>query len=701
MSLNSTMYIGATGLSTYSTAMGVVSDNVANSNTTAYKSNSVRFGDMVGGYMPITTRDSDHMGAGVSILGNFTNFSQGSISSTSNWSDLAVNGEGYFKVAYLSNGQPTGDIYYTRDGSFHVDDDGYLVNNSGMAVLNNEEEPIKVLEYPDDPEYNDFYVDSDGQIYGSRIRTLNVTSTAETLSKASQVSIDDDNETLTLQAGDPVDLTYEVSDIETGTALTINVYDEDNNIVRTETIRSSSTVIDPWDYTAADMTASGLTAGDCTYQVTRVHDLGSGSANLDAAGGDIDFSYDTEYFPEGSDLYVTFYDALGAAVGTPVTITADSSGTTTWTYDAAALTAAGLTAGVDYTYKITGVQTVGSGNATLDAAGGSVNLSYDAEDMPEGTDLTVTFTDSTPTSWTPPSFDSIDDVTWTWDGADNGLSALPTGEDYTYKISTSDGLEVGSGTAALNNSVADDFNVTYTLSGNPATDSYYVAYNIYDSDGNLVRTIANSETQAAGTYTDQVIWDGTDDDGNKMSPGDYTVSVYTAPTSGGVASVEYDMIADADVTFKVYDENGDLVTTVTSEGQTEGSHTWSWNGRDSEGIPVAPGTYTYVVSTSKDNKSEAIASSQIHLTVVTNEDGLVREGTNLYSMGAEAGTPIDSGDSWENSVGKIVDYSLESSNVDLAVELVNMIIYQSTYNANSKSITTASDMIDTTVNLVR
>ena len=52
-------------------------------------------------------------------------------------------------------------------------------------------------------------------------------------------------------------------------------------------------------------------------------------------------------------------------------------------------------------------------------------------------------------------------------------------------------------------------------------------------------------------------------------------------------------------------------------------------------------------------------------------------------------------------MGSIIDCNIEGSNVDLATEMVNMIIFQADYNANSKSVTTGNNMLDTVINMVR
>ncbi|MDY6908772.1 MAG: flagellar hook-basal body complex protein [Thermodesulfobacteriota bacterium] len=162
MGISQAMNIGVSGLNSSSTALTVVGDNIANSNTTAYKTNSARFGDMVAGYYPTLSRDRDREGAGTAIMGIVTEFSQGSLLSTTRWSDVAINGEGFFSVQVPN----TNNIYYTRDGGFHMDKDGYLVNELGYHVLSRAGEAIKV-DSPQDAWYTNYYIDSNGQIWGT------------------------------------------------------------------------------------------------------------------------------------------------------------------------------------------------------------------------------------------------------------------------------------------------------------------------------------------------------------------------------------------------------------------------------------------------------------------------------------------------------------------------------------------------------
>jgi flagellar hook protein FlgE len=161
MGINSAMYNGVSGLNSFSTAISVVGDNVANSNTTAYKSNQVHFGDMVNQYLSLQSNDTESEGAGSMILGISTNHGQGLILNTSKWSDLAIGGEGYFNVMDPISSRR----YYTRDGSFHLDENtpANLVTLQGLQVLDTAGAPITV---PDIQNYVSFNVETDGWIYG-------------------------------------------------------------------------------------------------------------------------------------------------------------------------------------------------------------------------------------------------------------------------------------------------------------------------------------------------------------------------------------------------------------------------------------------------------------------------------------------------------------------------------------------------------
>lgn len=90
----------------------------------------------------------------------------------------------------------------------------------------------------------------------------------------------------------------------------------------------------------------------------------------------------------------------------------------------------------------------------------------------------------------------------------------------------------------------------------------------------------------------------------------------------------------------------------------------------------------------------------VSVATVTNEDGLVRSGTSTYVATQDAGV-VTPGQAGTGARSKLLSQSLESSNVDLAGQFVDLVILQRAYSANSKVISTASDIIKDTIALVR
>jgi flagellar hook protein FlgE len=124
-------FIPLTGLKADSTALNTVANNLANMNTTAFKSQSTQFSDLF--YQQIGSSgagDPVQVGAGVKVSANSTAFTQGSINSTGNDTDVALNGNGFFVVG---NGQ--GSYELTRAGDFSMDTNGNLVSSSGLSVM--------------------------------------------------------------------------------------------------------------------------------------------------------------------------------------------------------------------------------------------------------------------------------------------------------------------------------------------------------------------------------------------------------------------------------------------------------------------------------------------------------------------------------------------------------------------------------------
>lgn len=114
------------GLSASSTNLDVIGNNVANSSTVGFKEGRAEFADMFANALNGST--DNEVGLGTRVTQTAQSFSQGTIQTTSNPLDTAINGNGFFRV------DNSGTISYSRDGQLQVDKNGYLVNSTGAKI---------------------------------------------------------------------------------------------------------------------------------------------------------------------------------------------------------------------------------------------------------------------------------------------------------------------------------------------------------------------------------------------------------------------------------------------------------------------------------------------------------------------------------------------------------------------------------------
>jgi flagellar hook protein FlgE len=127
MSLFNTLNSGATGLGAAGLGLAVIGDNIANLNTTAYKRNRAAFADMLPSTIG-TMAGPEAVGRGVRTAAMVTEFETGSLQRTGSALDVAIGGSGWFQI---NDGRQD---LYTRDGSFLMDNDNYIVTSSGHRV---------------------------------------------------------------------------------------------------------------------------------------------------------------------------------------------------------------------------------------------------------------------------------------------------------------------------------------------------------------------------------------------------------------------------------------------------------------------------------------------------------------------------------------------------------------------------------------
>lgn len=131
--------IAGTGMLAQQTNVDVISNNIANMNTTGYKRQRAQFQDLL--YQQVSRPGASsngpearvptgiQIGAGVRTGGVYRIAEQGALVQTDNRFDLAIQGLGHFQVQ-----MPSGEIAYTRDGTFQLSDQGELVTSQGLRV---------------------------------------------------------------------------------------------------------------------------------------------------------------------------------------------------------------------------------------------------------------------------------------------------------------------------------------------------------------------------------------------------------------------------------------------------------------------------------------------------------------------------------------------------------------------------------------
>jgi flagellar basal-body rod protein FlgG len=132
------LYSAASGMTAQQLNVDNIAHNLANANTTGFKSRRAQFQDLL--YQNLVTPGSAagqqttvptglQLGLGTRAASNEIIFTQGSYTQTNNPLDLVVQGRGFFQVR-----QPSGELAYTRAGTFHLDRDGNMVTVDGDAI---------------------------------------------------------------------------------------------------------------------------------------------------------------------------------------------------------------------------------------------------------------------------------------------------------------------------------------------------------------------------------------------------------------------------------------------------------------------------------------------------------------------------------------------------------------------------------------
>tara|TARA_B100001093_G_scaffold207164_1_gene199112 strand:- start:201 stop:1031 length:831 start_codon:yes stop_codon:yes gene_type:complete len=153
-----------TALASSTAKIGVVTNNIANVGTTAFKRSDALFQDM---YLTGGNANGPTPGSGSKLQINRVTHHPAELKRTGVTSDLGINGWGMFMLGKPDPSKPgelEGEVTYTRNGSFQLDADGFLTSNDGLYVLSKDSAPIQIDFSKNGIPLSEFNVDPDGNI---------------------------------------------------------------------------------------------------------------------------------------------------------------------------------------------------------------------------------------------------------------------------------------------------------------------------------------------------------------------------------------------------------------------------------------------------------------------------------------------------------------------------------------------------------
>ncbi|WP_111414120.1 flagellar hook protein FlgE [Billgrantia lactosivorans] len=244
--------------------------------------------------------------------------------------------------------------------------------------------------------------------------------------------------------------------------------------------------------------------------------------------------------------------------------------------------------------------------------------------------------------------------------------------------------------------------------GDPAMIDYHYSNNftVYDSLGNPRNITVYYEKEAANEWTARMTLDGTTLDDGAGNVTEYSVQfdsngklrngVGDVDGNGAIAGIAFpaadylggepdDLTFDLNLAGTTQFGNSSTVSNLTQNGYTSGTLV---------GITIdEDGTIMRNYS-----NEESRPAGQVALASFRNPEGLTPAGDNVWRASSESGQELV-GAPGSGLLGSVVSGAIETSNVDMSRELVNMIVAQRAYQANSQTIKTQDELLQTAINL--
>ena len=265
---------------------------------------------------------------------------------------------------------------------------------------------------------------------------------------------------------------------------------------------------------------------------------------------------------------------------------------------------------------------------------------------------------------------------------------------------------------AATTTITADLNLNSSAAAD-ATSDFSTPITIYDSLGTSHVLTLNFEKTGANAWSYKITVPGDDIGGGTagtpfdISGASGTLSfgnqdgLLTDPAAGSPLAFTIpgltDGAKDLAVSWNFYTAGG--VGRITQFGQKSAPSANSQDGSPAAGLDrVGLSDGGQILAHYTDGTQVVVG--QVSLAAIRNPDSLVAAGNNNFQLSAATATP-SVGLPGTGGRGSIVGGSIEASTVDIAREFTNLIVYQRGYEANSKVITTADSMSQTTINLIR
>jgi len=636
---------GLSGLNVSAKALDAIGNNIANASTVGFKSSGVQFADVYAA--SLTGSGASQIGIGSAAPSVAQLFTQGNITTTNNPLDIAVNGGGFFR---LSDG---GSAVYSRNGQYLLDKDGYIVSASGLRLTGYGADESGAI--------------VPGDFVDLRLSTTNIEPSPTT---TSQVILNLDS-----RQRAPSAMT---SGTLTGSTAPATAITAANNTL--QLVVDGITAVPPVDVPINNYAAPGDLASALENAINTNPALVSANAlvnvRLDTSGYLVITSRSSGTQGSqgsGSSVTVTGGDGVAPLLGTPVA----ASGTDNFS------------ASNTLSYTASTAQTV------YDSLGNPHNLTmYFAKTSTANTwqlytSLNGNFTGVTTTTAnllvTPPVFPTGNTtaagstINIAVDGGAPVSVPLLTGGPYANLTALRNDLQ------ASINAVAGSFPAgaptVSTNGGNLVISSPGTSVALSDGTTTVLDVFGTTASSlSAATVTTPTPTILSFDPTGALATG-MPISLNFDPRTGASNPLAFTL--DLTGTSQYGINFG--VNQLLQDGYTSGRLT---------GISIAPdGTVQGRYSNGKSRNQ-----GQIVLVNFNNPNGLNSLGGNVWGETAESGQPIP-GTPGQGSLGLLQSAAVEESNVDLTAELVAMIMQQRVYQANSQTIKTQDQILQTLVNL--